>query len=66
MRREMHQLGRGYMLALTSVCVSLDLSERKDFSFVTHRESFALMGIVVKKKQMNRSLGVKELDSHSF
>ena len=37
------------MLALTSVCVSLDLSERKDFSFVTHRESFALRGIVVKK-----------------
>ena len=45
----MHQLGQGYMLALTSVCVSLDLSERKDFSFVTHRESFALRGIVVKK-----------------
>ena len=54
------------MLALTSVCVNLDLSERKDFSFVTHRESFALRGIVVKKKQTNRSLGVKELDSHSF
>ena len=52
------------MLVLTSV--SLDLSERKDFSFVTHRESFALRGIVVKKKQTNRSLGVKELNSHSF
>lgn len=49
MRREMHQLGRGYMLVLTSV--RLDLSERKDFSFVTHRESFALRGIVVKKNK---------------
>lgn len=51
MRREMHQLGRGYMLVLTSVCISLDLSESKDFSFVTHRESFALRGIVVKKNK---------------
>ena len=59
MKREMHQLGRGYMLALTSVCVSLDLSERKDFSFVTHRESFALMGIVVKKKTNEQILGCK-------
>ena len=55
----MHQLGQGYMLALTSVCVSLDLSERKDFSFVTHRESFALRGIVVKKKTNEQILGRK-------
>ena len=54
------------MSALTSICVSLDVSGRKDFYFVIHCESFTLWDIVVKKKtnkQTNKSSGVKKLDS---